>query len=180
VLSINKTRGRNMRMKTGLGVLTGLAFVGGPASATTTSSTFQVQLQIQAQCVINSTSALTFTTSGVLGGANGSANNDQTTTLNVQCTNSTPYDVGLDAGTTSGASVAQRLLVNSTTSETINYNLYSDSGRSTIWGNTVGSSTVHATGSGASQSYTIYGRVPGQNTPTPGTSTDMVTVTITY
>lgn len=169
-----------MRMTTGLAILTGMAFVGGPAAATTTTQQFQVQLQIQAQCVINSTATLDFGTAGVLGGAAGTTNTDQSATLNVQCTNSTTYDIGLDAGTTSGGLVSQRLLNNSSTSETIKYNLYTNAGRSTIWGNTVGTDTVHATGSGAQQTYTIYGRVPGQNTPTPGTYTDTITVTVTY
>ena len=100
-----------MRMTIGLGILTGLAFVGEPASATTTTQTFQVQLTIQAQCVINSTATLNFGTLGVLGGAGGSTNNDQTTTVAVQCTNTTPYDIGLDAGTTTGGSTTTRLLV---------------------------------------------------------------------
>jgi spore coat protein U-like protein len=170
----------SVRLTTALGVLTGLALVGGPAVATTTSQTFAVQLQIQAQCVINSTAILNFGTAGVLGGAAGNVNTDQTTTLSVQCTNTTPYDIGLDAGTTASATVSQRLLFSSSNNATINYNLYTDSARSTVWGNTLGSTTVHVTGNGAAQSYTIYGRVPPQTTPAPGTYTDTVTVTITY
>jgi len=86
----------------------------------------------------------------------------------------------LDQGTTTGALVSQRLLLNSVTNETINYNLFTDAPRSIIWGNTVLTNTVHATGTGSSVSYTIYGRVPPQSTPTPGNYTDTVTVTITY
>jgi spore coat protein U-like protein len=169
-----------MRMKTGLGVLVGLACVGGPADATTTTAQFGVQLQITAECVINSTATLDFGSSGVLGGAAGSTNTDQSSTLQVQCTNTTPYDIGMDAGQTAGGAVSQRLLFNSGTNSTVKYNLYTDAGRSTIWGNTVGTDTVHATGSGASQSYTIYGRVPPQTTPAPATYSDTITVTITY
>jgi spore coat protein U-like protein len=172
--------GKIMRVKTGLSILAGLAFVGGPADATTTSAQFGVQLQINAECVINSTATLDFGSAGVLGGAAGTTNTDQTTTLHVQCTNTTAYDIGLDAGTTSGGQVSQRLLFNSGTNATIRYNLYTTTGRSTIWGNTVGSDTVSATGNGATQSYTIYGRVPPQTTPAPASYTDTITVTITY
>ncbi|MCE3520182.1 spore coat protein U domain-containing protein, partial [Escherichia coli] len=35
-------------------------------------------------------------------------------------------------------------------------------------------------GSGAAQPYTVYGRVPVQTTPAPGTYTDTITVTVTY
>ena len=168
-----------MRVTIGLGVLTGLAFVGVPASATTTTQTFQVQLTIQAQCVINSTATLNFGTLGVLGGAGGSTNNDQTTTVAVQCTDTTPYDIGLDAGTTSGGSTTTRLLFNSSPA-TVQYKLYTDSGHTTNWGNTVSTDTVSKTGNGASQTTTIYGRIPPQTTPAPGSYTDTVTVTVTY
>ena len=63
---------------------------------------------------------------------------------------------------------------------TVNYSLYSDSGRTTVWGNTVGTNTVAATGNGAAQSYTVYGRVTAQTTPAPATYTDTITVTVTY
>ena len=49
-----------------------------------------------------------------------------------------------------------------------------------MWGNTVGTDTVSATGSGASQAYTVYGRVPMQTTPAAATYTDTITVTVTY
>jgi len=169
-----------MRVKTGLGILAGLAFVGGPADATTTSTQFGVQLQITAECVINSTATLDFGSAGVLGGAAGTTNTDQSSTLQVQCTDTTPYNIGLDKGQTSGGLVSQRLLFNSVTNATIKYNLYTNNNRSTIWGNTINTDTVPATGNGATQSYTIYGRVPPQTTPAPATYTDTITVTITY
>ena len=56
-------------------------------------------------------------------------------------------------------------------SNTINYLLYTDSARTTVWGNTVGTDTVAAIGNGASQSFTVYGRVPAQTTPASGMST---------
>jgi spore coat protein U-like protein len=90
----------------------------------------------------------------------------------------TPYNIGLDAGTGSGATVAVRKMSNG--GNTVNYSLYSDSGRSTVWGNTVGTDTVAATGNGTSQSYTVYGRVPAQTTPAAATYTDTITVTVTY
>jgi spore coat protein U-like protein len=63
---------------------------------------------------------------------------------------------------------------------TVNYSLYSDSGRATNWGNTVGTDTVSSTGTGALQSFTVYGQVPAQTTPAPATYTDTITVTVTY
>jgi spore coat protein U-like protein len=141
--------------------------------AATATSTFTVQMTVTSSCVINSASTLNFGSQGVL-----TANVDQTSTLQVQCTNTTPYNIGLDAGTGTGATVAARKM--SSGGATVTYSLYSDSGRTTVWGNTVGTNTVAAVGNGASQSYTVYGRVPPQTTPAAATYTDTITVTVTY
>jgi len=152
----------------------GLALMGGIAYATTATSTFGVDVTIIAQCLINSAGTLSF------GGSQGVliANVDQTSTILVQCTNTTTYDIGLDAGTGSGASVTTRKLTGG--GATINYSLYTNAGRSTVWGNTVSTDTVAATGNGAAQSYTVYGRIPAQTTPAPATYSDTITITVTY
>jgi spore coat protein U-like protein len=144
-----------------------------PLYAATATTTMTVQMTITATCLVNSASTLNFGTQGVL-----STNVDQTSTVQVTCTNTTPYNIGLDAGTGTGATVATRKLTSGAT--TVNYTLYSNSTRTTVWGNTVGTDTVAATGNGAAQSYTVYGRVPPQAAPAPGTYTDTITVTVTY
>jgi spore coat protein U-like protein len=73
------------------------------AQAATTTSTFTVQMTVTSSCVINSASTLNFGSQGVL-----VANVDNTSTVQVQCTNTTPYNIGLDAGTGSGATVTTR------------------------------------------------------------------------
>lgn len=130
-------------------------------------------MQITASCIINSAGNLVFPSTGVI-----AANVDATSTLSVQCTNTTPYNIGLNAGTGTGATVAVRKMTNG--AATINYSLYSDSGRTTVWGNTVGTDTVSSTGTGSAQSFTIYGRVPPQTTPAAATYSDTITVTVTY
>lgn len=170
-----------MRVITGIALLAGLACMAGPAvggsPGSPTTSTFAVNLTIQAQCVINSTNLLQFGTAGVLGGALGTTNTDAQANFFVQCTNTTPFTIGLDAGTTSNATTTARLLTSGTA--TIGYALYSDGGRSVNWGNATGS-WVSSTGTGASQQFTVYGRVPPQNTPAPGLYTDTITVTVSY
>jgi spore coat protein U-like protein len=144
-----------------------------PSIASTVTSSFTVQVTVASACVINSTATLNFGNQGVL-----VANVDNTSTLQVQCTNTTPYNIGLDIGTGSGATLATRKMTNG--SNTINYSLYSDSSRTQVWGNVIGTNTVAATGNGASQSYTVYGRIPAQATPAAATYTDTITVTVTY
>ena len=130
-------------------------------------------MTVTSSCVINSASTLNFGSQGVL-----IANVDNSSTLQVQCTNTTPYNIGLDAGTGSGATVAARKMSNG--GATVTYSLYSDASRTVVWGNTVGTDTVAGTGNGASQSYPVYGRVPVQTTPAAATYTDTITVTVTY
>jgi spore coat protein U-like protein len=141
--------------------------------AATASATFRVQITLTSSCVINSASTLNFGSHGVL-----TANVNSTSTVRVQCTSGTPYNIGLNAGTGSGATVAIRKMTH--TSSTVTYSIYQDSGRTIVWGNTVGTDTVAATGNGAAQSHTLYGRVPPQTTPAPAVYTDTITVTVTY
>jgi spore coat protein U-like protein len=150
-----------------------LACSAADASAATATTTFTVQITINASCVINSAGTLNFGSQGALTG-----NVDQTSTISVQCTNTTAYNIGLDAGTGTGATVATRKMTNG--GNTIDYTLYRDAGRTQVWGTTIGTDTVSATGNGAAQTHTVYGRVPAQTTPAPNSYTDTVTVTVTY
>src|SRR3954447_24989016 len=86
----------------------------GAAHAASTTTTFAVQATITATCTINSASTLNFGTQAVL-----SANVDQTSTIQVTCSNTTPYNIGLDAGAGTGATVAARKLTSG--SNTLNY-----------------------------------------------------------
>ena len=146
----------------------------GTANAAVATASFQVKINIQASCAVVSAPDLDFGTAGALVSAV-----TATTVLSVQCTNTTPYNIGLDAGTGVGATVASRKLTGPS-SATINYSLYQSNAYSTVWGTTIGTDTVAATGTGAAQSFTIYGRVPAQTTPAPGLYVDTVTVTVTY
>jgi spore coat protein U-like protein len=104
---------------------------------------------------------------------------NQTTTVTATCTTGTTYNVGLDAGQGTGATVSARKMT-STGSNTLTYGLYSDSAHSVVWGNTIGTNTVTGTGNGAAQTLTVYGQIPGSQFSAPGSYTDTVAVTLTY
>ena len=162
-----------MKMGIRLGLVAGLAMLCSAANGATVTSNFQVRIVINASCTISTAPTLDFGTSGVISG-----NIDLNTTFNVQCTNTTPYNVGLDAGTTGGGTIATRLMTSG--SATVQYRLYTDNARTTVWGDVIGTNTQTGTGNGAPQLFTVYGRVPAQTTPAPGTYTDTVTATVTY
>jgi spore coat protein U-like protein len=150
-----------------------LALIGPAAEAATATGSFTSTITLQASCQVVSTNTLNFGTQNIL-----TANVDVQANFSVQCTNTTPYNIGLNAGSTAGGTIATRLMTSG--AATVQYRMYSDAARTVNWGNTVGTDTVSGTGNGSAQALTVYGRVPVQATPAPATYNDTVTVTITY
>ena len=106
---------------------------------------------------------------------------DATSTLSVTCTNTTPYTVALNAGANAGGASNFGSRTMKSGSNTLAYQLYLDSGRSSVWGDgTSSSSTSAGTGTGSAQTLTIYGRLPSLANVVPGSYTDTVTVTVSY
>jgi spore coat protein U-like protein len=131
-------------------------------------------MTVQAQCKLESiSSALQFGTVGVLDTAVSA-----TASLGVECTNTTPFNVGLSAGAGTGATVANRLMTNG--SATVAYSVYHDSSHTQVWGVTTGTDTLSSTGTGSLQTFTFYGQAPVQSTPAAGAYSDTLAVTITY
>lgn len=153
----------------------GLTALALPAMAATSTTTFQSQIVLTNACATLTATTLDFGSNGVL-----SASVDQTSTINVTCTTGAVYNVGLNAGAnpTIAGDVNTRRMANAT--NYVSYQMYSNSGRTTVWGDTVLINTVASVGTGAAQAHTVYGRVPAQTTPVAGTYTDTVTVTVTY
>jgi spore coat protein U-like protein len=158
----------------GLLLLASAVAIALPGYAATSTSQFRVTLTIQAECKVTSTTDIAFGTTGVIQ-SQLSADGQ----VVAQCTNTTPYNIGLNAGAGAGASVTTRKMT-SGSGATVDYTLYRDSGASQVWGDTINTNTVAATGTGGLQSYTVYGRVPVQSTPAAGAYTDTVQVVITY
>ncbi|SEK61326.1 Spore coat protein U (SCPU) domain-containing protein [Roseateles sp. YR242] len=105
---------------------------------------------------------------------------DATSTLTVQCTATTPYTISLNAGTNTGGGTNYTGRVLKSGSYSLPYQLYVDTGRTSIWGNGTASATYSAQGSGNPQNILIYGRLPSLTGIPPGVYTDTVTVTISY
>jgi len=149
----------------------GLASTG--SFAATVTNTMPVKITIQNACNISTTapSTLDFGTQGPL-----VANIDQTSTISVTCTTGAAFNVGLDGG--GAGSINARRMINGT--NTVGYQLYSNAGRTAVWGTTIGTDTVAGNGNGTSQTLTVYGRVPPQTTPPAAVYTDTVNVTVTY
>jgi spore coat protein U-like protein len=141
-------------------------------SSHATSSPFTVTATDTTNCSVNA-STLNFGSVGVLRSAV-----DATSSITVTCTNALPYTVALDGGLSGASNPSQRVM--SQASQNITYGLYRDSARAQPWGDSVGTNAAAGSGSGLAQTLTVYGRVPAQTTPSPGTYSDTVVVTISY
>jgi spore coat protein U-like protein len=104
---------------------------------------------------------------------------DLTTSVRATCSTGTPYNVGLSAGLSSGATVTARKMTGPA-AELLNYSLSQDAAHQVNWGNTIGTDTVPETGTGAVQPLTVYGRIPAGQFLGPGAFTDTITVTLTF
>lgn len=152
------------------------ALGGGLAVAASATGSFNVTTTVIDVCAV-ATSDLGFGTYNPIGGAA----LDGTTTITVTCTLGTPYNVQLDAGAHGGGSVnARKMQRTSGGTETMNYSLYRNAGRTQNWGETDNTDTLSATGTGLTQDHTVYGRIPAsENVPT-GSYSDTVNVTVSY
>jgi spore coat protein U-like protein len=141
-------------------------------AAGTSSATLTVQAQVVGECSATN-GTLDFATYDPLS----SANADQSTTVSVTCTKGTTTSIGLDLG--SHASGSARRMSDGT--DTITYELYSDPGRSTVWGNTsTDDLDLVAAPSNAARLVTIYGRAAGSQNVGVGNYSDSVTITLTF
>lgn len=150
-------------------ILTFLA--GGVAHSATDTANMTVQLTVSASCSIQAANTLTFTTAT----APLTANIDNNTTIDVICSNGQTYEIGLDGGV--AADVANRTMVNG--GEDVTYSLSTVAPGGANWDD-IGGNTITGVGTGATQTHTVFGRVPPQVTPTAATYTDTVLVTIEY
>jgi spore coat protein U-like protein len=157
-------------------VILTLLFSRNYAYAATATNTFGVSATVIASCTVSAT-AISFG-NYVLAQLTASG------TVTAICTTGTTYVLSLNAGTTVGATVAARLLANG--ANTLPYNLYTSNAYLLIWGDgTLGTSQMPGgaatyTGTGAAQIYTVYGKIPANQTSTLGAYSDTVTVTVAF
>lgn len=146
----------------------------GSASAETDTSSFEVRIRIVESCTISATDIdFLEVVRGTAATASG--------TLTVNCSEGTPYDITLDGGANADGSAitaTSRRMANGTTY--VPYGLYSDSTRTSVWGNDA-ASDVSDTGTGSDQTHTVYAAVTASATNVARNDyVDTVTATVTY
>lgn len=134
---------------------------------------FNVSANVMNDCLIE-TAPVSFGSSGGLSSATRA-----TGAVLVKCTAANSYRIMLNGGTVSNAA-GDRKMKNPDTGETVSYRL-STSLDGPIWGDgSNGTTTYDNVGTGLPQQIIIYGLVPSQTTPSPGTYSDQVTALIYF
>ena len=158
------------------------AMAGGSSTIPVGGGTLSVSATVQASCSLTPTVSVAFGTlsivPGTVAGTPGA--------IAVTCDLGTDYAVGLGIG---GNHAATRRMSGSGTN-VLPYELYTDGTFNTVFqdvavGNPTGTSalagTVGATGNGATQTYTVFAKIPATAVkPAPGFYTDSVTVSLVY
>lgn len=140
----------------------------------TTSSTFNVTGTIEATCTViaenHQFGAIAIPTPE-------DVPIDSISAIRVTCPPSVGYTVSLSFG--NNPKGTQRRM--NWSGNLINYNLYVDTTRTSIWGDGTGNSAVLAGGgTGTEQRFSVFGRIQPKQSGPPGTYSDTITVTITY
>lgn len=157
-----------------------VSMVAGGAFAATSTTTFEVTATVADSCSVTATSLAFGSITPV-----DNANIDATSTVSVTCSNGTAYEIRLDDGVhSSDLTVATRRMSDGgllSAEDFLSYQLYSDAGRSVIWGETTLVNVVTATGNGSLQGNTVYGRIPlGQQSAPTGLYSDTINVTVSF
>lgn len=141
-------------------------------NAKTVSTSTSASANVVATCSVSATN-LSFGSSNIL-----AVNLDANSQVSPRCNNGLPYTVALDGGLSGASNPGQRKMRKN--AEEISYGLYRDAARLLPWGSTSGTDTASSTGTGNSQTHTVYGRVPPQTTGSPGLYQDTIIVSVIY
>jgi spore coat protein U-like protein len=139
----------------------------------TATTTFRVSARVEAVCEVTASDL-------VFGSYTAQAGSplQGTTLLRATCTPGTTYNIGLNDGSGGGTIYTARQMASG--SNKLNYQLYRDSARTNIWGNTTGTDTVQDVGIGLAKDHTVFGSVPAAQVVPAGDYADTITVRIYY
>jgi len=141
------------------------------------TGTLSVSATVPKVCKIDTVAAMGF------GPVSATADTDSSANILWRCSKSSTTEIRLNAG--GGPSIAAREMASGAVNK-LGYQLYTDNGFGTVWGDGTDGSAVTVTGQGmgapSQQTTTIYGRVTSTQTAVAaeGAYLDSVTVTILF
>lgn len=161
-------------LKSTLIAAAGLLFANSALAASPATTDFQVTATVADSCLVSATN-LNF---GAYDSVAATAL-DGTSTITVTCTAQTPYTIGLDAG--QNFATTRAMIGDDTAATLLNYELYTESGHGTIWGELLSGTTVaNSSLAGGALDYTVYGQIPASQYVPAANYADTINVTVDY
>lgn len=168
----------NRNVKVAAAAILAVAAVGyGTSSqvgAATQTASLAVSATVNNNCAITTT-ALAFGTYDPIT-THATADLDNTGTVVIACTKGATTSIELNLG--ANAAVSQRRLKSGV--NFLNYEVYQDSTRATVWGTGTAKLDTGVAPSKAARTYTAYGRVAMNQDVPSGSYTDTVTATVNF
>jgi spore coat protein U-like protein len=162
---------RNIIAPIAAGVLLAMA---GAAQAATKTNSFNVTASVAKNCIIDAGN-LNF------GAFDGATDIDATSTITVNCTRNTAFNVGLSQGVY--GDFAGRRMRNLVNNEELVYNLYTTTVRDVVWEETTNRVAGLGDGMNSDQLLTVFGRLRGSDNTgalEAGDFTDTIIATVEY
>lgn len=104
---------------------------------------------------------------------------DTTGTIRVVCSPRANIQIAIGASPNSGG-FNPRSMKLTTGTDLLNYNLYTNNARTTIWGNGTSGTSVVTVNNVTNTTRTVYGRIPALQDVRVGSYSETLTVTVTY
>jgi len=172
---------RNLKLGIAAGILLGSAGFSTAIFAGTATDNMAVTTDVGISCTIT-VADLTFTSYDPTYGVD----NDSTGSVTSTCTTGGAVVLTLGQGANADSSSTDaapiRRMVGTTGAAAgtfLNYGLYQEGGRTTVFGNTSGTGGSF-TATGGADVTTVYGRIPKEQAAAVGSFVDSVSVTLTY
>lgn len=168
---------RVSRVVIGLAVLLAAA---APAFAGSAPSSFSVTASVANNCTISTTSIVFGAYDGIV--ANATTPLDAAGSVIITCTKGAATTIGLNAGLNGAGATGGMTRAMKSGTAYLNYEIYKESGRTTVWGNVApGLLTPAVAPDKNPRTFPTDGRVPaGQDVPAGASYTDTVTATVNF
>jgi len=150
--------------------------------STVATFAFLVSATVTKQCTVTAGAASNINLGSVPSTQTNISGNNS---IRVSCSNTTPYYIGLAPSAANGGTANGFGSMSGTGGNTdkVPYQLYSNAGLSSVWGNTATSTSVgngvSGSGTGSPQSIQVYAKAPSADY-TPDNYSDIVTVNVNY
>jgi spore coat protein U-like protein len=145
------------------------------AQAATVAQPMAVTATVKDTCTL-STAPVAFGTIDVSGGTA----IEGTGSITVKCSRGSAWNATASAGA-GGSVTSRKMTLAGDATESLNYQLYVDSGRANAWSDSLTGTVISGTGTATNDVRTVYASIlAGQASAKVGSYSDSVTVTVTY